>query len=123
MVFAKTEQLQNAGTLDELLGTPAQNLPGTDNAGGIAHDHLGYVIQGTFPSPDYLNNTTTLTGAGGTPTTIDTFDADGAGTPQPKGTATVPFTLTLPDLDRSAANYANLPVVLFQHGSAASARR
>jgi hypothetical protein len=114
MVWAKTKTAADMGSLDDLLGTPAMNLPGTDNAGGIAHDHLGYVIQGTFESPDYLNNAQAVRGEG-TPTSIDVFDLDGAGVPHPKGVAVVPFTLVLPDF-QTPAEYANLPVVVFQHG-------
>ena len=116
MIFAKTVAGSgDAGTLDSLLGTPAQNLPGLDNPGGIAHDHIGYVVQGTFPSPDYLDNTTALTAAGATPSSIDVID-DAGFQPKPKGTATVPFTLVLPDFDGAPAKWANVPVVLFQHG-------
>ena len=114
MIFAKVKQAANAGSLDELLGVPSSDLPGLDNPGGVAHSHIGYVIQGTFPSPDYLNNETKLTAAGGTPTSIDAFDTDG-GKPTPKGTATVPFTLVLPDFGQPS-QYQNLPVIVFQHG-------
>jgi hypothetical protein len=116
MIFADQKTAADDGSLDELLGMPTSMLPGTDNDGGIWHADIGYVVQGTFTSPDYLNDVTTLSPAGGTPTAIDTFTADGAGmTPQPKGTATVPFTLVLPK-SPPGGSFADLPVVIFQHG-------
>jgi hypothetical protein len=117
MIFAATAQAGDDGTLDELLGTPTSMLPGLDNTGGIWHGDIGYIVQGTFSSPDYLNNVTTVTGAWGTPTAIDMFDDDsGNGMAHPKGMATVPFTLVLPIAARVSGSYANLPVVIFQHG-------
>src|SRR5205814_3621995 len=110
MLFAKTPQ-GNEASLDSLLGTPAQNLPGGDNAGGIAHDHIAFVVQGTFASPDYLNAGAPLSAAGGSATALGFFD-ETDGVPKPRGTATVPFTLVLPDV----ASFAEVPVVVFQHG-------
>jgi hypothetical protein len=117
MIFAATVQTGDDGSLDELLGTPTSMLPGLDNPGGIWHGDIGYIVQGTFTTPDYLNNTTTVTPAWGTPTTIDFFDDDsGRGAAHPKGTAVVPFTLVIPLAARVNGSYANLPVVIFQHG-------
>jgi hypothetical protein len=110
MVFARSPR-GSQQSLDELLGTPAQNLPGGDNPGGVAHDHIAFVVQGTFQSPDYLNATSMLTPVGGSGTAIGVFDETDQ-LPRPKGTATVPFTLVVPDV----TSYANLPVVIFQHG-------
>lgn len=110
MIFARSPQGTEA-SLDSLLGTPAQNLPGSDNAGGIAHDKIAFVVQGTFASPDYLNAAAPLSAAGGSATSLGFFDETN-NVPRPRGTATVPFTLVLPDV----ASFANVPVVVFQHG-------
>jgi hypothetical protein len=112
LIFAATKQAGDDGTLDDLLGKPAMSLPGLDNAGGVAHDKIGFVVQGSFAAPDYLNNLTAITPGGGTPTAINTMNiVDGIATP--KGTATVPFTLVIPNL----TTYDKpIPVVLFQHG-------
>lgn len=110
MIFAKSPT-GNEASLDSLLGTPAMNLPGGDNPGGPAHDHIGFVVQGSFSSPDYIDASTTVTAAGGSATVLGTFD-ESSGAPRPRGTATVPFTLVLPD----AAAFNNVPVVVFQHG-------
>jgi hypothetical protein len=109
------------GTLDELLGTPTSMLPGLENPGGIWHADIGFVVQGHLTTPDYLNNTTALTGAGATPTSIDVFDEDVV-EPHAKGTATVPFTLVLPSTAHlpSTDPYKNLPVIVFQHGLGSS---
>ncbi len=110
-IYARTPTAADEGSLDELLGTPASNQPGFDNPGGIAHDKIGYVIQGTFDTVDFLTNNTDVTPGLGTPTPVDYID-EVNGVPMPKGVAHVPFTLVLPE----AASFANLPVVLFQHG-------
>ncbi len=112
-VFAKTGA---DGTLDELLGTPPTKRPGLDNAGGIQHDHIGFIVQGTMPSPNYLDADTTVTPAGGTPSHAARIAFDAAGVPMRRGTATVPFTLVVPDLGVDPAAYANLKVAIFQHG-------
>lgn len=110
LVYAKAPQGAEA-SLDDLLGTPTQNLPGSDNAGGVAHDKIAFVVQGSFQSPDYLDASSTVTPAGGSGTSLGTFDETNL-TPKPRGVATVPFTLVIPDV----ATFANLPVVVFQHG-------
>jgi hypothetical protein len=114
MIFAKTAGAGVDDTLDNLLGTPAQNLPGLDNVGGIAHAHIGWVIQGTFPSIDFLNGPSAPNAMGATTTIVDTFSPDGM--PAMKATSTVPFTLVIPDLGTDPAKYANVPVVIWQHG-------
>jgi len=117
LIFAATMMTGDDGTIDQILGTPTSMLPGVDNPGGIWHADIGFVVQGTFTTPDYLNNTSTVTAAWGTPTSVDFFDDDGGkGTAHPKGTATVPFTLVLPTSAHVNGSYANLPVVIFQHG-------
>jgi hypothetical protein len=114
LMFAKT-MVSGVGTLDNLLGTPTSKLPGNDNAGGISHDHLGWVVQGSFQTPDYLNDASAPNAMGVTPTSVDVFANDGP-SPTVKATATIPFTLVIPDLGAAPSAYANLPVVIFQHG-------
>jgi hypothetical protein len=101
------------GTLDELLGTPTSLRPGLDNPGGIAHDHLAFVVQGTFASPNFLSSDATLTGAGGTASSVGLFDVS-SGAPLKRGMATVPFTLVLPK--QASGSYAQQKVAIFQHG-------
>jgi hypothetical protein len=124
LVFAKVAQGTNAGRLDDLLGPPKSQL-GLDwdytnmvPVGGAAHDRIGYVIQGTFSTPDFLDTPGAPNSLGVTPSTVDLFDHEADG-PTVKGSAIVPFTLVLPDLAHPA-DYAGLPVVVFQHGLAAS---
>ena len=112
-IFAKTGA---DGTLDSILGTPTVDRPGLDNTGGVQHTHIGFIVQGTMPSPNYLDAEATVTGAGGTPSHVARIAFDSAGAPMRRGTATVPFTLVIPDLGADAAAYANLKVAIFQHG-------
>jgi hypothetical protein len=98
--------------LDDLLGgIPAANNPGLDNSGGIAHNAIAYVVQGTFQSADYIDTTNTLTGAAATQTNIGTFTEATAMQPTVRQMSTVPFTLVLP----RAAAYSSQRVVIFQH--------
>jgi hypothetical protein len=91
--------------LDAWLGTPVDNTaPGGDNPGGIAHAGISRVILGHFPSPSFLSDK---------PRALGRWELDSTGKPIVKGTADVPFLLVLP---ASATSYANLPIVVFQHG-------
>jgi hypothetical protein len=65
----------------------------------VVHDAVARVIEGTFDSPHYLSPT---------PGTLGLFDAD----MKIKATEQIPFILTLP----VRADYANTPVLIFQHG-------
>jgi hypothetical protein len=111
LIFAKTKAAGDAGSLDDLLGTPVSATPGLDNAGGVVHDKIGYVVQGTLTGPDYLDNTTTLNAFGATPTTAAAIDVSG-GKPVPRGTVVIPFTLVLPDVP----SLSSVPVAIYQHG-------
>ena len=85
--------------MDDLFGGPVTTTrPGRPASGGVLHDHVGLVVEGTFASPDYLS---------ATPGQMGTFD-DG---PTIKSIDAVPFMLILP---RGAP--ADLPVAIFQHG-------
>ena len=96
-------------TLDQLLGTPAQDLPGLDNAGtnpatapyGIAHSHISHVIYGTV---DVTAFNSSDPGNGGK------FLVNAQGQLVAKGTNTVPFTLILPTTVST-----HTPVVVFTH--------
>jgi hypothetical protein len=114
MIFAKTTGAGVDDTLDNLLGMPAVNQGGYDNPGGIAHDHIGWVVQGRIPSIDFLNAQSPLNSLGVTTTSVDTFTNDAM--PQMKATSTIPFTLVIPDLGTDPSKYVNLPVVIWQHG-------
>lgn len=94
-----------ASELDSFLGTPADNTaPGADNPGGIAHADIGYVVLGTFPSPNYQS---------AVPDKLGVWQDGPTGAPMVKGTDQVPFLLALPG---GLSSYANLPVIVFQHG-------
>ncbi|MFK7990723.1 MAG: hypothetical protein AB8I08_32180 [Sandaracinaceae bacterium] len=88
--------------LDALLGDPAEEQPGLDNEGGVAHSRIGALIQGRFESPWLL---------GTEPEVHGRFRSDGDDGLVVGRQEEVPFTLTLPTdgLDR-------VPVVVFQHG-------
>jgi dienelactone hydrolase len=88
--------------LDALLGTPAEDLPGTDVMGGVRHTHIGWVVDGTFEAPSFQSDQ---------PFVHDTWARRDAATFLERRTDTVWFTLVLPQGDVS-----NVPVVVFQHG-------
>lgn len=91
--------------LDELLGTPADNgFPGVDNPGGIAHADIGFVVAGSFLSPNYQSDT---------PGRLGVWRYDAAGAPLVQGMDEVPVLLVIP---AGLADHDALPVVLFQHG-------
>lgn len=100
------DRIWTAGSeLDELLGLPDDNMfPGVDNPGGIAHSHLAYLIQGSFAAPNYLADT---------PGRLGMWDVDSAGQFVVKGTDSVTFLLAMPT---GLASYADVPIVVFQHG-------
>jgi hypothetical protein len=110
-VWAATPTADDDGSLDALLGAPAQQRVGLDNPGGIAHAHVAFIVQGTFTTPDYLEDTTERTPLGGTPSRLGVFgDTDGTATP--RGTAHVPFSLAIP----VGVAPAGMPITLFQYG-------
>jgi hypothetical protein len=85
--------------LDDLFGGPVTTTrPGRPPSGGVLHDNVGLVVEGTFASPDYLSAAPGQMGTFNDPPTIKSIDA-------------VPFMLILP---RGAP--AGLPVAIFQHG-------
>lgn len=93
--------------LDGLLGTPADdNQPGSDNPGGIAHAHIEGVVLGHFSAVSFTTAEPKKLGAW-------TIGADGK--PMVKGMQDVPFLLVIPKL-AAPASYANLPILVFNHG-------
>jgi hypothetical protein len=87
--------------LEALFGGPVTTTkPGYPmGGGGILHSDIARVIEGTYDSPNYLAPT---------PATLGIFDA----AMTIKLVEQIPFILTLP----ARADYANLPVLIFQHG-------
>ena len=114
-VFAATPTKSDDGSLDDLFGKPVAQRPGADNAGGLAHDAIAFVVQGSIVAPDWLFASTPSTDpTKATPSKIGVIGfADGK--PKQLGSATVPFTLVLPKI-ADGASYANVPTVIFQHG-------
>jgi dienelactone hydrolase len=96
------ERVVSGPALDELLGTPSEDLPGTDVPGGARHSHVGWVVDGTFEAPGF---------ASAQPFVHGSWARRDATSFEERRTDTVWFTLVLPQGD-----LANVPVVVFQHG-------
>ncbi len=96
-------------TLDEWLGTPLRrngtDVPGFPVSGeaetGMAHDHIGAILTGTFVAPDYRDANGRLQ-----------LDASGAPIAS-RANNRIPMTLVLP---RGAPPASGFPVVIFGHG-------
>jgi hypothetical protein len=114
-VFAASPTASDAGSLDDLFGIPTSNRPGEDNPGGMVHDHMAFVVQGSFPAPDFLSAATPDPAGLGTVTHVGVVQWNDDGTPKQQGTATVPFSLVVPALP-AGTSYANLPLVIVGHG-------
>lgn len=87
--------------LDTLLGTPTEDGVGFGLAGGLPHESIGWLVQGTFEAPGYLDERAGVHGP---------FERDGD-VIRIKRTEIVPFTIALP---RGASG--PLRMVIFQHG-------
>ncbi|MDB4970039.1 MAG: Lipase-like protein [Myxococcales bacterium] len=95
-----TRLFSTAPELQALFGGPVTTTkPGRPPSGGVRHDSVAAVVEGTFDSPNYLS---------ATPETLGLFDSG----PSVKSTDHIPFILVLP----IRANYAATPIVIFQHG-------
>ncbi len=91
--------------LDDLLGTPDDDsFPGVDNPGGVAHAAIGFVVTGSFLSPNYQSDT---------PGVLGIWQRDATGAPVVKGMDEVPVLLVVP---AGLGDHGALPVVIFQHG-------
>ena len=88
--------------LDSALGTPASGALGLDD--GAPHDHIGWMIHGSFEVPNFLSPRTGVHGA---------FRRSVAGDLRVRRSGDVFFTLLLP---RGVLATAPLPVVIVQHG-------
>lgn len=88
--------------LDALLGMPESNLPGRDVEGGVAHDAIGWMVQGNIAVPNYMSELENVHGR---------FERGESGDVLVKRVDRAPFTLTIP-----ATFGDSLPVVIFQHG-------
>lgn len=91
--------------LDALLGTPAEDLPGGDVEGGVAHSSIAWVIDGTFGSPELASPEPGVHGR---------WTRDASGALVVKRREQVWFTLILPSGVELASEA--VPVVIFQHG-------
>ncbi len=92
--------------LDQVLGSAAAGAVGLDAAGGAPHDHIGWMVQGSFRSPYLLSRTANAHGP---------IERNESGALQVKRVGAVPFSLWLPRRLPEAGD-EGLPVVLFQHG-------
>lgn len=95
-------RVASGAALDELLGMPVEERPGRDVEGGVTHSHIGWVVDGTFSSPQL---------GSATPFTHGAWARDGDATFVVRREEDVWFTLVLPQGDTS-----DLPLVVFQHG-------
>jgi hypothetical protein len=95
-----TRLFATVAELQDLFGGPVTTTrPGRPAAGGVMHDKVGFVLEGTYDSPHYLSPT---------PGTLGLFDAEQT----VQAVDSVPFILVLP----IRSDYTNTPVVIFQHG-------
>jgi hypothetical protein len=95
-----TRVFHSSADLQLVFGGPVTTTrPGKPPSGGVKHDSVAFVIEGTYDVPHYLS---------ATPGTLGTFD-DALTV---KAIDHVPFLLALP----VASSYASTPVVIFQHG-------
>ena len=98
-VATPTRTFQPGPELDDLFGGPVTTTrPGLPPSGGVLHQHVGLVVEGTFASPDYLSATPGQMGMFDDSMTVKSIDA-------------VPFMLILPQ-----GAPASPPVAIFQHG-------
>lgn len=93
----------SGAALDDLLGTPMPaGTLGTDVPGGVVHSHIGTLIDGTFPSPNFVAPTAFGHGP---------FRHDSSGALVVQSTNTVWMTVALP-----LGDVSNVPLVVYQHG-------
>ncbi|HZS40241.1 MAG TPA: hypothetical protein VFF06_25595 [Polyangia bacterium] len=95
-----TRTFSTAQDLLDLFGGPVTTTrPGRPKSGGVVHDAVAFVVEGTLDVPHYLSPT---------PGTLGLFDA----AQSVKATDHVPFLIALP----KRPSYASTPVIIFQHG-------
>ena len=94
-------RLRPAPTLDDLFGGPVTTTrPGLPASGGVLHEHVGLVVEGTFASPDYLSATPGQMGMFDDGMTVKSVDAVPFMLILPKGRAGGPAGGDLPARDR-----------------------
>jgi hypothetical protein len=99
------ERVVPAGAeLDDLLGTPVSTRPGWDNEGGVTHASIHSLVLGNYTSIDFLS---------AAPESLGRWELDAGGAPMAKGSETIHFLLALPV---GRTDWADIPVVIFQHG-------
>lgn len=95
-----TRLFSTKAELDLIFGGVATTLrPGRPPSGGVRHDAVAAVVEGTYDSPHYLS---------ATPDALGLFDD----AMTVKATEKIPFLLVLP----IRGSYANTPLLIFQHG-------
>lgn len=95
-----TRLFSTKAELDLLFGGVATTLrPGRPPTGGVLHNNIAAVVEGTYDSPHYLT---------AAPDALGLFDDNMT----IKATEKIPFILALP----VRGSYANTPLVIFQHG-------
>ncbi|MBX3247030.1 MAG: hypothetical protein KF901_07610 [Myxococcales bacterium] len=99
----RVEAIVSGDGLDALLGVPSEPAIGFGAPGGVLHDAIGWIVQGSFDAPWYLHERAGVHGP---------FERDGERV-RVKRTERVPFSLVLP---ASASSASPVPVVVFQHG-------
>jgi hypothetical protein len=99
LVAVPTRTFAPGPALDDLFGGPVTTTrPGLPPSGGVLHQHIGLVVEGTFASPNYLSATPGQMGMFDDGMTVKSIDA-------------VPFMLILPK-----GEPARPPMAIFQHG-------
>lgn len=96
------DDLSGAAPLTDLFGTPTGPWGGTDNPGGVRHDHIRAVFTGSFVIPRWSDFAARLP-----------FARDAAGRPRVILNEEVEFVLALPDCPAPAEGY---PAIIAQHG-------
>ncbi len=110
-IWARTPTTDDNGSLDTIFGVATVEQPGMDNAGGMAHAGIEYVIQGSYTATDFLGGAT-KNALGIDATVVGQVEYDAAGAPKAKGSILVPFTLVIP----TGADLTNLKYSVIQHG-------
>jgi hypothetical protein len=96
------DDLSGAAPLTDLFGTPTGPWGGTDNPGGVRHEHIRAVFTGSFVIPRWSDFAARLP-----------FARDAAGRPRVILNEEVEFVLALPDCPAPAEGY---PAIIAQHG-------
>lgn len=99
---ARVDRVIAGAALGDFFGKPTTTRPGLGDPEGIVHDAIGVVVLGSFDAPSFVAEVSPKQG----------FVTFAAGKPVIRGSARVPFMLTLP----KRTSYAKTPAIVFQHG-------